>query len=108
MTPDESSPDSSDGRGSSSVRELLRGAAGREPPTVDVLAGVQRKIRVRSRGKYYGDGWSTTRQPPIETFLVTSLVMLAIALAVYVALSPLSGEPVKVVPPAPINVLPPP
>jgi hypothetical protein len=97
-----------DESGSDSLRDLLRGAAAQdEPPMPDVLRGVQRKIRVRSRGKYFADVWSTSRQPPISTYLVTSLVMLAIAAFVYVVLSPLSGEPVKVEPPAPINVVPP-
>ena len=67
-----------------SVRELLRGAAQQdEAPVPDVLEGVQRKIRMRSRGKYFDDGWSTARQPPIPTFLVTSLVMLAIVVIIF-------------------------
>jgi len=100
--------DEVDDPGSDSLRDLLRGAAEQDnPPMPDVLRGVQRKIRVRSRGKYFADVWSTSRQPPISTYLVTSLVMLAIAAFVYVVLSPLSGEPVKVAPPAPINVVPP-
>ena len=100
--------DEVDESGTDSLRDLLRGAAAQDnPPMPDVLGGVQRKIRVRSRGKYFADAWSTSRQPPISTYLVTSLVMLAIAAFVYVVLSPLSGEPVKVEPPAPINVVPP-
>ena len=100
--------DELDESGSDSLRDLLRGAAAQdEPPMPDVLSGVQRKIRVRSRGKYFADVWSTSRQPPISTYLVTSVVMLAIAAFVYVVLSPLRGEPVKVEPPAPINVVPP-
>ena len=78
-----------------------------EPPQVSVLRGVQSKIRQRSRGKYFADGWSTTRQPPVATFLVTSLVMLAVMLFVYLVLSPLSGDAARVEPPAPVNVVPP-
>lgn len=97
-----------DEAGSDSLRDLLRGAAEQDnPPMPDVLSGVQRKIRVRSRGKYFADAWSTARQPPISTYLVTSLVMLAIAVFVYLVLSPLSGAPAKVEPPAPIHVVPP-
>jgi hypothetical protein len=91
-----------------SIRELLRGAATKDrPPDVDVLHGVQQKIRQRSRGKYFADGWSTTRQPPVSTYLVTSLVMLAIIVFVYLVLSSLSGQPAAVEPPAPVNVVPP-
>ena len=47
------------------VRSLLKRAfgansAGAEPPP-DLLPGVQRRIRVRSRGKFFADGWSTTQ-----------------------------------------------
>jgi hypothetical protein len=91
------------------IRDLLRGAATRDaPPQVDVLHGVQRKIRQRSRGRYFADGWSTTRQPPVSTYLVTSLVMLVIVVLVYLVLTPLAGTPSRVEPPAPVNVVPPP
>jgi hypothetical protein len=94
-----------DGEG---LRHLLRGALGDEPETPDVLGGVQRKLRVRSGGKFFSDGWSTERQPPIQTYLVTSLVMLAIVIAIWAVLYPISGEPAVVEPPAPVRVLPPP
>ncbi len=89
------------------IRDLLRGALGKDEPDIpDVLSGVQRKLRQRSRGKFYADGWSTAKQPPISTYLITSLVMLAILFFVWAVLSPLSGEPASVDPPAPINVVP--
>jgi hypothetical protein len=89
------------------IRDLLRGALGRSEPEIpDVLRGVQRKIRQRSGGKFYADGWSTARQPPISTYLITSLVMLAILFAIWAVFSPLSGEPAPVGPPAPVNVIP--
>ena len=89
------------------IRDLLRGALGKaEPEIPDVLSGVQRKLRQRSRGKFYADGWSTAKQPPINTYLITSLVMLAILFFVWAVLSPLSGEPASVEPPAPVNVIP--
>ncbi|WP_394833790.1 hypothetical protein LVJ94_45520 [Pendulispora rubella] len=56
-----------------------------------VLRGVQRKLRERSRGKFYGDGWSTS---PLRTsYGLVALVMLMILAAAYFALSPtgLSG-----------------
>jgi hypothetical protein len=91
------------------VRALVRGAMRRQrAPEVDVLRGVQRKIRQRSGGKFYSDGWSTAKHPPISTYLLTSLMMLAIIIFVYVLLTPLVGEPVDVVnQPAPVRVVPP-
>jgi hypothetical protein len=85
----------------------VRTAAGKDvSPPGDVLAGVQRKLRVRSGGKFYADAWSTAKQPPILTFLVTSALMLVIVLVVYAVLAPLRGKP-EVVPtePAPIQVV---
>jgi len=89
------------------VRSLLRGALERdEAPNVDVLAGVQQKLRERSGGKFYADVWSTAKQPPTATFLVTSAVMLAIVLIAYAILAPLRGKP-EIVPtrPEPIQVV---
>jgi hypothetical protein len=73
---------------------LKAGAAAEAPP--DVLAGFQKKLRERSGGKFYEDGWSTSRHPPINTYLITSLMMLAILGVIYALLAPLSGEPVPV------------
>lgn len=74
------------------MRELLR-AALRPPPGAvapELLPAVQRKIRIRSRGKFYGDGWSTARAPR-STYLFTSLLMLAIIVLVVVVLVPWGG-----------------
>ncbi len=70
------------------VRSLLRQAmhVDRRKP-VSVLPGVQRKIRQRSRGKFYADGWSTGRSPS-STYIVTSLVMLVVLAVIYLALVP--------------------
>ena len=89
------------------VKTWLRGALDRdEPPRADVLEGVQRKLSERSGGKFYADLWSTAKQPPILTFLVTAAVMLAIVLATYAILAPLRGKP-DVVPtqPEPVQVV---
>jgi hypothetical protein len=68
---------------------------------------VQRKIRERSRGKFYADGWSTAKHPPLNTYLITSLMMLAILGISYALLSPLVGSPQPVKnEPAPIRVMP--
>ncbi|XXX75639.1 hypothetical protein WMF30_49115 [Sorangium sp. So ce134] len=73
------------------LRELVRGAL-RAPPTAppSLLSGVQRRIRTRSRGKFYGDGWSTARSPR-STYLMTSLFMLALIAFVFLILVPWSG-----------------
>ncbi|HYQ15120.1 MAG TPA: hypothetical protein VEQ58_05175, partial [Polyangiaceae bacterium] len=77
------------------LRSALKGGAV-EPAPPDVLAGFQKKLRQRSGGKFYEDGWSTSRHPPINTYLITSLMMLAVIGIIYALLAPLSGEPVPV------------
>jgi len=90
-----------------SLRSMLRGALREEGPAPDVLAGVQKKIRERSKGKFYADGWSTAKHPPLNTYLITSLLMLAVLGISYALLSPLVGSPEPVRnQPAPIQVIP--
>jgi len=90
-----------------SLRSMLRGALREEEPPPNVLAGVQKRIRERSKGKFYADGWSTAKHPPLNTYLVTSLIMLAILGISYALLSPLVGSPVPVRnQPVPIQLIP--
>jgi len=89
------------------LRKLLIGALDTDQKqSPDVLKGVQRKLRERSGGKFYADGWTTTRFAPISTYLVTSLMMLMFMVFVYFVLHPLSGKPetVRSVP-APVEVI---
>jgi hypothetical protein len=74
------------------VRELLRSALAPPKGAVapELLRGVQRRIRTRSRGKFYGDGWSTARSPR-STYLITSILMLILMALVYFILVPLGG-----------------
>ena len=74
------------------LKDLLRGALRPPPGAVapKLLAGVQRRIRVRSRGKFYGDGWSTAESPR-STYLITALVMLAVLALVFLVLVPWSS-----------------
>ncbi len=58
------------------------------PPKLDVVRGVQRRLRVRSKGKFYSDGWSTREDNPRTSMLVTALVMLALLIILYLALAP--------------------
>jgi len=76
------------------LRSALKGTASEQAP--DVLAGFQRKVRERSGGKFYVEGWSTSRHPPTSTYLITSLLMLAVLGLIYAMLAPLSGEPVPI------------
>jgi hypothetical protein len=73
------------------VRELLRGALAPPPAAPpNLLRGVQRRLRTRSRGKFYADGWSTSRSPR-SLYLATSLVMLALIAFVFLVLIPWGG-----------------
>jgi hypothetical protein len=71
------------------VRSLLRrslGADSMRTSSPDLLRGVQKKIRQRSKGKFYGDGWSTT-QSKVNYFLV-ALIMLVLLATLYFVLGP--------------------
>ena len=68
-------------------RSLASPSAEHEPPKQDLLRGVQRKLRQRSKGKFYADGWSTS-QSRVNYALVAG-VMLVVIVAVYLALGPM-------------------
>ncbi len=74
------------------LRELMRSVLDRPPEGAppNILGGVQKKLRTRSRGKFYGDGWSTARTPR-STYLITSLFMLALIAFVFLVLIPWGG-----------------
>jgi len=102
--------EATEGEDDDRLRSLVRGAMpdDREPP--DVLAGFQKKVRERSGGKFYADGWSTSRNPPEFTYLVTGILMLVALGVIYHLLSDVSGKaepveneaaPINVVAPAP-------
>jgi len=67
------------------LRRALRPPAGSVAP--ELLTGVQKKLRTRSRGKFYGDGWSMARSPR-STYLVTSVLMLVLIGFVFLILLP--------------------
>lgn len=71
------------------MRDMLRKALRPPPGSVapELLEGVQKKLRTRSRGKFYGDGWSTARSPR-STYLVTSVLMLVLIGFVFLILLP--------------------
>jgi hypothetical protein len=72
------------------VRKLLKRTLGtdvvaRNAP--DLLGGVQRRIRRRSKGKFFADGWSTG-QTKMSYVLVALVTLVLVALAYY-ALGPM-------------------
>jgi len=70
------------------VKDLLRKALSTPPPKREVITeGVQRRIRERSKGRYFADGWSTATAPK-ATFLVTSILMLVVLILVWLLLTP--------------------
>ncbi|HEU5074782.1 MAG TPA: hypothetical protein VFU02_11420 [Polyangiaceae bacterium] len=106
---DDAPRDTTDDLEAGSIRALIRKSSRMEDEVPDLVAGFQRKLRKRSGGKFYADGWSTSKEPPIMTYLITSLLMLAMVFAAYAVLRPLAGESISVpMTPAPVRVLPPP
>ncbi len=65
--------------------EAARGA-GDDTRDQQLVLGVQRKLRQRSRGKFYADGWSTTHSR--VNYALVAAIMLVVVLAVYFALGP--------------------
>jgi hypothetical protein len=66
---------------------IKRGAEASLPKEApDLLGGVQRKLRQRSKGKFYADGWSTTGARLNYTLI--ALVMLLVITVAYFALGP--------------------
>jgi hypothetical protein len=70
------------------LRALLKRSLSKNPPAPpSLLAGVQRRIRQRSRGKFFADGWSTA-QTRVSHVLIGLLTLLVVA-AAYLALGPI-------------------
>ena len=82
--------DDKDLEDSQAMRALLK----RAMPAVDtedvpddyILKGVQKKLRQRSRGKFFGDGWSTTQTR--MSYGLVAITMLIVLCLVFFALSP--------------------
>lgn len=70
------------------VKDLLRSALKSPEPEREVITeGVQRRIRERTKGRYFSDGWSTSTAPK-ATFLVTSILMLIVLVLAWLLLTP--------------------
>lgn len=77
------------------LKRLMRQALDHDQGvSVDVLGGVQKRLRERSGGKFYKDGWSTSRHPPFATYFITALLMLATVVLVYAMIVPVVPDPV--------------
>jgi hypothetical protein len=84
--------DDKDGRALASLVKRSLGDASLAPKTEGaVLRGVQRKLRQRSRGKFYGDGWSTTNAR--MSYVLVAIVMLVVVGIAYFALGPVGIAP---------------
>ena len=68
------------------LKRSLSAEALKDPP--DLLSGVQRRIRKRSKGKFFADGWSTTHMR--VTYLLIATVTVLLVVLVFLALGPLS------------------
>jgi hypothetical protein len=72
------------------VRDLLKrtlafDVVAKDAP--DLLQGVQRRIRRRSRGKFFGDGWSTGQAR--LGYVLVALATLVLVAAAYFVLGPM-------------------
>jgi hypothetical protein len=74
----------------SAMRDLVKRALSKDDAAKnapDILRGVQRRLRKRSRGKFFADGWSTMHTR-FGYLLVATITVLLVALA-YFALGPI-------------------
>jgi hypothetical protein len=88
--PEEHQDVGDDGPESQAMRDLLKRSLSGEAlraETPDLLPGVQKRIRRRSSGKFFGDGWSTSHAR-FNYVLVALVTLLLVALAFF-ALGPL-------------------
>ena len=86
----EKSDDARESKDDDAMRALLKRATDVQAaaaPEPNLLRGVQRKLRTRSKGKFYADGWSTS-QSRINYALVAVAMLIVIAIA-YFALGPM-------------------
>ena len=83
-------PHDDDEREHDEVRDLVKRALSNDTlakQAPDILRGVQRRIRMRSRGRFFADGWSTTQAR--HAYLLIALITLLLAATAYYALVPM-------------------
>jgi len=82
--------DPNEDRQSEAVRRLVKRALAPNSlakDTPDILRGVQRRLRARSRGKFFRDGWSTSQAR--QAYVLVALATLLLVALAYFALAPL-------------------
>ena len=79
-----------DSRDDDAMRALLKRSLGQEShaaPPHELLRGVQRRIRTRSRGRFFADGWSTSDSR--INYALVAVIMLVIVGIAWFTLGPL-------------------
>lgn len=87
---DEARDEARDSRDDMAISQLLKKSLAKEEPEEaakeSMLPSVQRKLRVRSKGKFYADGWSTSQSK--MNYALVAVIMLVVIAACYLALGP--------------------
>jgi hypothetical protein len=71
------------------MRALVKRALAVDPtegPPPNLLPGVQRRIRHRSRGRFFADGWSTTQTR--TSYALVGIITILLVFLAYFALAP--------------------
>ena len=86
---EERAPEDRDSKDADAIRALLKRSLGKEEPASppELVRKVQRRIRERSKGKFFADGWSTTQSR--VNYALVALIMLVLIALVYLALGPM-------------------
>jgi hypothetical protein len=75
-----------EGEGGGAGGEGSESGQGGPAPSPAFLRGVQKRIRTRSRGRFFADGWSTSE--PRVSYALVAVVMLLVMGVAYVVLGP--------------------
>ena len=73
------------------LREVFDGSDGARP-SGDIMGKVRQTLRQESGGRYFNDAWSSSSHP-IRSFMLTSLVMLVVAVLLAILLPPYGLSP---------------
>lgn len=101
MSEFESQQDQEGDRPSDPMAALLKQALAEPPaPKRSLLPGIQQRIRVHTRGRYYKDRWSLDSNP-VSLLLMVALLILTLGAALFMVLQPLIDVPTKTQLPTP-------
>jgi hypothetical protein len=78
-----------DERDDEAMRALIKRSLSAELPAKGppLVAGVQRRLRRRSRGKFFGDGWSVAQNR--ASYVIVAVLTIFVVWLAYFALGPL-------------------